>query len=74
MVRVININTGEDREVEIEPGTECTICKSEFDIENEGGTSGHLGMLWVAFCPFCLSGIINMVKQLLDIDDEKEEE
>jgi len=74
MAKIININTGEDREIERLPGIECTLCKSDFNMENEGGTSGDLGILPVAFCPFCLSGLIDMVKQLLDIDDEKEEE
>lgn len=74
MARVINIHTGEDRVIEKKPATECTICKSEFDIKSEGGTSGYLGMLWIAFCPFCLSGLLDMTKQLLGIEDGEEEE
>ena len=48
---------------------ECTICKSMFDLEGEGGTTGYFGILMVAFCPFCLSSILDMGRQMLGKDD-----
>ena len=42
----------------------CSICHSEFDIEGEGGTEGLFGICPVAFCPWCLSSLINMFEQL----------
>ena len=45
----------------------CTICQCDFT-DDEGGVQGYLGILPVAFCPFCLSGLFNMIGQL----DERE--
>lgn len=45
----------------------CTICQCDFT-DDEGGVQGYLGILPVAFCPFCFSGLCNMVGQL----DERE--
>ena len=42
---------------------ECSICSAEFDVENEGGVVGDLGILPVAFCPTCYSGVVDMVSQ-----------
>ena len=77
MAKIINIHTGDESVHEAPtPEVECTICKSLFDLDGEGGTTGLIGMLWVTFCPYCLSGILDMAQQLLGIDDgeEKEEE
>tara|TARA_B100000287_G_scaffold366210_1_gene361367 strand:- start:327 stop:557 length:231 start_codon:yes stop_codon:yes gene_type:complete len=74
MAKIININTGEEVVVEKPLMNECTICKSSFSLEDEGGTAGYFGMLLVFFCPFCLSSAIDMVKQMLDIGDGEEEE
>ena len=43
----------------------CNICTSDFDLDSEGGITGDLGMLPVAFCPTCLAGITDMVSQLM---------
>ena len=43
----------------------CTICQCAFT-DDEGGVQGYLGILPVAFCPFCLSGLFNMIGQLDD--------
>jgi hypothetical protein len=76
MTKIINIHTGEEREYIKPPEPNCSICDSEFSLEEEGGTKGYFGMLPVWFCPFCLSSVLDMAKQLLDISDgeEKEEE
>ena len=70
MAKVINIHTGKEVVEEKIPKMECTICETYFDIEEEGGTTGFFGMLMVAFCPFCLSSILDMGRQMLDIKDE----
>jgi hypothetical protein len=35
----------------------CNICSCEFDIDSEGGIVGYLGILPVAMCPMCFSGL-----------------
>tara|TARA_E500000331_G_C16790167_1_gene511953 strand:- start:106 stop:318 length:213 start_codon:yes stop_codon:yes gene_type:complete len=69
MTKIINIHTGKEVEHKI-PEMECTICKSMFDLEGEGGTTGYFGMLMVAFCPFCLSSILDMGRQMLGDNNE----
>ena len=71
MVKVVNIHTGEEVKVEEKaPKMECTICEGLFDLEEEGGTTGFFGMLMVAFCPFCLSSVLDMARLMLDIKEE----
>ena len=72
MAVVVNIHTGDEVVVERVPKMECTICESLFDLEDEGGTTGYFGLLMVAFCPFCLSSVLDMARQMMD--DFKEEE
>jgi hypothetical protein len=43
----------------------CSICQTDFT-DDEGGMLGYIGILPVAFCPFCYSGICDMVEQLDD--------
>jgi len=65
MAKVYDIHTGMEVEQEPKmPDLECSICKSEFSIEEEGGTAGYFGMILASFCPFCLSSIVHMVEQL----------
>ena len=45
----------------------CSVCQTDFT-DDEGGMLGYIGILPVAFCPFCYSGICDMVEQL----DERE--
>ncbi len=71
MAKVVNIHSGEEVVVEKVPMMECTICESLFDLEGEGGTTGFFGMLMVAFCPFCLSSVLDMANQMLEIEDEE---
>jgi len=44
-------------------GIICSVCRSEFDLDEEGGTTGLFGILPVAFCPWCLASLIDMVQQ-----------
>lgn len=41
----------------------CTICDANYS-EEAGGCEGELGIIEVAFCPFCLEGVVQMVEQL----------
>ena len=41
---------------------DCSVCKSEFDIEQEGGIEGYFGILPVAFCPTCYACMIDMIQ------------
>ena len=71
MGKVINIHTGKELQDNVKtPDIECTICKSPFSIEGEGGTTGLFGILPVSFCPFCLSSILDMSTQMLGIKGE----
>ncbi len=47
----------------------CSICSTEFSLDNEGGIEGDLGMLPVSFCPFCLSGVLDMARQIIEEED-----
>lgn len=38
----------------------CSICRSEFDLELEGGTEGSIGIIPASFCPTCLTGIMEL--------------
>ena len=44
---------------------ECSICQCDFT-DDEGGIQGYIGILPVAFCPTCYSGMCDMVEQLDD--------
>lgn len=70
MAKIINIHTGrESREEKVY--NICSLCETSFCHEDEGGiTGGAIGMIPVNFCSFCLSGVLDMSKQLLGIKDE----
>tara|TARA_Y100001973_G_C5197262_1_gene335129 strand:+ start:1436 stop:1648 length:213 start_codon:yes stop_codon:yes gene_type:complete len=70
MAKIINIHTGEIREEERIPDPECTICKAEFSLEDEGGTAGYFGITPVFFCMFCLSSMFDMVGKLTGDKDD----
>jgi len=42
----------------------CSIGEIEFDIENEGGITGYIGILPVTFCPFCTTGIVEIGEKM----------
>ena len=44
---------------------QCSICQCDFT-DDEGGIQGYIGILPVAFCPTCYSGMCDMVEQLDD--------
>ena len=48
----------------------CNVCTGDFDLDGEGGITGDLGMLPVSFCPTCLSGMTDLVSQLMEGDEE----
>jgi hypothetical protein len=41
----------------------CSVCSCDFT-DDEGGIQGYIGIIPVAFCPTCYSGICDMVEQL----------
>ena len=70
MAKIINIHTGKVKEIKPPEPSKCNVCGGEFSLNDEGGLEGEFGMLPVSFCPFCLSSILDMSKQLLEIEDE----
>jgi len=51
----------------------CSVCHCEFDIELEGGIDGYLGILPVAFCAMCYSGMDEFFTQLHGCYDDEHE-
>ena len=51
------------------PTRDCTICDGPFDLDQEGGRIGEIGILPVAFCPTCLAGIIDFAEHELRFYD-----
>ena len=49
MTKIINIHTGEVRQIETPKPPNCEICDVEV-YEKEGGVSGEIGRLSVALC------------------------
>ena len=69
MAKIVKLYPDKDTNLEF-PGVECTVCKTAFSPEGEGGIMGHFGLIPVQFCPMCLSSCIDMVNML---QDDKEE-
>jgi len=46
------------------PATECSICQSEIDLDS-GDIQGDFGITPIAFCVWCYSSIVDMVKKLV---------
>jgi hypothetical protein len=40
--------------------TQCSVCNCNFSLDEEGGIQGDFGILPVAFCPTCLSCMMDM--------------
>tara|TARA_B100001057_G_scaffold496778_1_gene599117 strand:- start:1150 stop:1356 length:207 start_codon:yes stop_codon:yes gene_type:complete len=59
-------------EAEEEEAVKCSICDCDFDMDSEGGTAGHFGIMPVAFCPWCLSSMFDMVAQMGGVEDSTE--
>ncbi len=69
MAKIIKLFPDKDDDLQF-PDTECSVCKTAFSPEGEGGIMGHFGLIPVQFCPMCLSSCIDMVNML---QDDKEE-
>ena len=52
------------------PILECTVCSGPFNIDQEGGRQGEIGILPVAFCPTCFAGIMDFAEQEMRHYDE----
>ena len=71
MTKIININTGKEVKYPKRVHSMCSICETPFVRDEEGGvTSGMIGMIPVNFCPYCLSGVLNMARQMMGIQDD----
>ena len=40
----------------------CCVCSGPFDLQTEGGVAGDIGILEVALCPKCYTGVYEMVE------------
>ena len=67
--KIININTGKEREVITVP---CKICDRNFDPKEEG-ICGVIGEQPVLFCTICMTGLVDMVEFLKEQKKEKDE-
>ena len=67
--KIININTGKEREIVTVP---CKICDRNFDPEDEG-ICGVIGNIPVLFCTICMTGIVDMVEFLKKQKKEEDE-
>jgi len=73
MTKIINLKTGREVEYPKKVYSTCTICECTFVPDEEGGvTGGAIGMIPVNFCPYCLSGVLDMTKQMLGIRDDED--
>ena len=71
MTKIINLKTGEEVEYPKKVYSTCSICSSAFVQDEEGGlTGGSIGLVPVNFCPYCLSGVLDMARQMLGIRNE----
>lgn len=52
----------------------CSICQGEFDINSEGGIAGYLGILPVAMCPMCFSGMDMFFTELHGCEEHDEDD
>jgi len=52
-----------EKEILPEDSHECTACQCVYT-DDEGGIQGYFGILYMSFCPTCLSSICDMVSQL----------
>lgn len=69
MTKIVKLYPDKESDLEF-PGVECTVCKTVFSYQEEGGIMGHFGMIPVQFCPMCLSSCIDMVNILQDREEQ----
>ena len=67
--KIININTGKERQVITVP---CKICDRNFDPKEEG-ICGVIGEQPVLFCTICMTGLVDMVEFLKEQKKEQDE-
>jgi len=53
--------------------TQCSVCSCDFSLDEEGGIQGDFGILPVAFCPTCLSCMMDMADQLNGYDEDAQD-
>ena len=71
--KIININTGKEREV-VDNSVPCKICDRKFDPLEEG-VCGVIGQIPVLFCTICMTGIVDMVEYLnLSFKEQKKKD
>ena len=71
MTKIINLKTGKEVQYPQKVCSVCSICETPFVRDEEGGvTGGMIGMIPVNFCPYCLSGVLDMARQMLGIHNE----
>ena len=71
MDKIVKLYPDKDDNLEF-PDVECTVCKTAFSPEDEGGIMGKFGMIPVQFCPFCLSSTVSMIEFLQEKKDEED--
>tara|TARA_Y100001938_G_scaffold141071_1_gene210301 strand:+ start:3691 stop:3897 length:207 start_codon:yes stop_codon:yes gene_type:complete len=67
MTKIINLRTGLVRKKEKKQPVFCELCGVDTN-EVKGSVSGKIGMLPVAFCGVCVTGIVNI---LMEYQNEK---
>ena len=73
MAKIININTGMEREI-VDETVPCKICDRKFD-PHEEGICGVIGKIPVLFCTICMTGIVDMVEYLnLSFKEQKKKD
>ena len=73
MTKIINLKTGKEVQYPQKVCSVCSICEAPFVRDEEGGlVGGMIGMIPVNFCPYCLSGVLDMAQQMLGIHNDKD--
>ena len=49
---------------------DCCVCNGPFSPDQEGGRIGTIGILPVAFCPTCFTGVMDFAEQEMEHYDE----
>ena len=49
--------------------TRGNVCTGLFNLDEEGGVKGDIGILPVAFCPTCFAGVSDMCEQLCNHEE-----
>tara|TARA_R100000808_G_scaffold24721_1_gene57862 strand:+ start:6373 stop:6591 length:219 start_codon:yes stop_codon:yes gene_type:complete len=71
MAKILDINTGKEKETEY---FNCSLCNCKFSEEEGGLIKGLIGIMLVFFCPTCFSGLLDMADYFRGRNDDEEEE